>query len=448
MNNIPSHFGKYQVSKILGQGAMGIVYQGYDPVIERTVAIKVLLAHHTAGEQGAELSKRFKREAQAAARCLHQNIVTVFDYGSQDGQDYIVMEFIEGEELSQFLRSEQKLTSDEAVFITTSVLHALSAAHHHHIVHRDIKPANIILLNDGEVKVADFGVALLDQSDLTLAGNMVGTPNYMAPEGLRGETVTEQADIYSTGMVLLEMLTGARLSPVQLYTLPINQFIDSVFIQHPQIPLPLQAVISKALAPNITDRYLSAKAFLQAIESLTSLEVQVSATVVAKAGIQEKSQQLLDLPADMLADLKQDLATHLGPMASFVIKKASTHTRSAKEFMLQLSEHIGNPEQRQAFIEQATKTLALDNSPAPALASPEPTETIKVDSSFVHSFAEDTRVQLTTALTYHLGPVAKHQVKRHIKQANNYLELCQLLAALLPDNQQRSDFLQQVQDLA
>ncbi len=315
-------------------------------------------------------------------------------------------------------------------------------------MHRDIKPANIILLNDGEVKVADFGVALLDQSDLTLAGNMVGTPNYMAPEGLRGETVTEQADIYSTGMVLLEMLTGARLSPVQLYTLPINQFIDSVFIQHPQIPLPLQAVISKALAPNITDRYLSAKAFLQAIESLTSLEVQVSATVVAKAGIQEKSQQLLDLPADMLADLKQDLATHLGPMASFVIKKASTHTRSAKEFMLQLSEHIGNPKQRQAFIEQATKTLALDNSPAPALASPEPTETIKVDSSFVHSFAEDTRVQLTTALTYHLGPVAKHQVKRHIKQANNYLELCQLLAALLPDKQQRSDFLQQVQDLA
>ncbi len=102
MNNIPSHFGKYQVSKILGQGAMGIVYQGYDPVIERTVAIKVLLAHHTAGEQGAELSKRFKREAQAAARCLHQNIVTVFDYGSQDGQDYIVMEFIEGRNSASF----------------------------------------------------------------------------------------------------------------------------------------------------------------------------------------------------------------------------------------------------------------------------------------------------------------------------------------------------------
>ncbi|MCJ8297215.1 MAG: serine/threonine protein kinase, partial [Colwellia sp.] len=295
MNKTPSSFGKYQVEKVLGQGAMGVVYQGFDPVIERTVAIKVLHEHHLAGEHGEELSLRFKREAQAAARCLHRNIVAVFDYGHADNQDYIVMEYIEGEELSQFLRSEEKLSTDEAVFITLSVLRALTAAHQFNIVHRDIKPANIILLNDGEVKVADFGVALLDKSDLTLAGNMVGTPNYMSPEGLRGETVTEQADLYSTGMVLLEMLTGARLSPQQLYTMPIADFIVSIFEQHSHISLPLQKVILKALAPLLTDRYLSAKAFIEGLESLASLEAQADATISAKAGIQEKSQQLLEL---------------------------------------------------------------------------------------------------------------------------------------------------------
>jgi serine/threonine-protein kinase len=448
MDNLPTHFGKYQVTKVLGQGAMGIVYQGFDPVIERIVAIKVLLAHHCNGEHGQELSKRFKREAQAAARCLHQNIVAVFDYGSQDGQDYIVMEFVEGEELSHFLRSDQQLSNDEAIFITTSVLQALAAAHHFNIVHRDIKPANIILLNDGEVKVADFGVALLDQSDLTLVGNMVGTPNYMAPEGLRGETVTEQADIYSTGMVLLEMLTGARLSPQQLYTLPINEFIDSVFLQHPHISTPLQTVISKALAPTINERYKSAKAFIEAIEALDSLQAQVSATVVAKAGIQEKSKQLLELPEDVLAELKQDLATHLGPMASFVIKKASTQSVSAKEFMLQLSKHITNPDQRKSFINQASKTLAIDKSTTADPQTQPPTQVAKPVSYLSDNISKDTRQQLTAALTFYLGPVASHQIKRHIKQAQSYSQLCENLAALINDSNDRQQFLDKVNQLS
>jgi len=425
---------------------MGIVYQGFDPIIERTVAIKVLHEHHRIGEHGEELSRRFKREAQAAARCLHRNIVAVFDYGSQDDQDYIVMEYIEGEELSQFLRSEDKLSTEEAIFITTSVLRALSASHQFNIVHRDIKPANIILLNDGEVKVADFGVALLDQSDLTLAGNMVGTPNYMSPEGLRGETVTEHADIYSTGMVFLEMLTGARLSPQQLYTLPINEFIDSVFLEHPEISRPLQLVISKALAPNKVNRYQSAQEFMQGIESLATLEAQASATVSAKAGIQEKSQHLLELPAHTLADLKQDLAAHIGPMANFVIKKASTHTRSAREFMLQLSEHISDLEQREAFIIQASKTLAIDDTlphSTPSVVTPISEE---VCGNLAITFSANRRKTLTLALTFYLGPIAKHQINRSMKKAIDYQHLCELLADKIPDSKDKADFLVKVRD--
>lgn len=446
MNNLPTQFGKYQVEKVLGQGAMGIVYQGFDPVIERTVAIKVLHAHHLAGEHGEELSLRFKREAQAAARCLHRNIVAVFDYGTQDRQDYIVMEYIEGEELSQFMHSDDKLSNDEALFITTSVLRALAAAHKFNIVHRDIKPANIILLNDGEVKVADFGVALLDKSDLTLVGNMVGTPNYMSPEGLRGETVTEQADIYSTGMVLLEMLTGARLTPQQLYTLPITDFIQTVFTENPQITPALQKVISRALAPVLTDRYTSANAFIEGLASLASLEAQVDATTSAKAGIQEKSQQLLEIPSQTLNELKQELATHLGPMASFVIKKASTHTSSAREFMLQLSEHISNPEQRAVFITQASKTLAIDNTIPNTASTVETVATMVQSSNLADNISTTRREALTNALTFYIGPVAKHQIKRHLKRANNDSELCELLAALISDSSDKREFLEKISD--
>ncbi|MCJ8337750.1 MAG: serine/threonine protein kinase [Pseudomonadales bacterium] len=437
MSNLPSTLGKYQVQKVLGQGAMGIVYQAFDPVIERTVAIKVLHPHHCQGPRGEELSKRFQREAQAAARCLHSNIVTVFDYGSQQQQDFIVMEYIEGEELSHFLRSEDKLSVDEALFITTSVLQALTAAHEKNIVHRDIKPANIILLNSGEVKVADFGVALLDQSDLTLVGNMVGTPNYMSPEGLRGEVVTCQADIYSTGMVLLEMLTGARLSPQQLYTLPIAEFLDSVFEQHQHLPGDLQAIVRKALEPLKEHRYYSAVDFKRAIESLATLQQNAVATVIAKTSIQSKSQQLLKLPAATLANIENNLAGYLGPMANLLIKKTSTHTDSAEAFMLELSEHISNAQERQEFIRQASKTLAISSA----------TSAVKVVSSSDNqplpkqSISSEQLETISLALAYSLGPVARHQVKRYLKRFDNYPLLCEQLANLITDEQERKDFL-------
>ncbi len=191
---------------------MGVVYKGYDEDIERPVALKVLYSHLLDDDMGGELAVRFRQEAKAAARCMHSNIVTVFDYGISDGAHYIVMEYIEGVDLKTLLRSEKQIEFRQAVDIAIQVLSALEYAHSNGVVHRDIKPANIMVLENGQVKVADFGIARLENSDLTQAGLMLGTPSYMSPEGQRGET-DARSDLYAVGVVLYEMLTGKRLGP-------------------------------------------------------------------------------------------------------------------------------------------------------------------------------------------------------------------------------------------
>lgn len=177
---------KYQILETIGKGAMGAVYKGRDEVIDRIVAVKVIHPHLMDDGAGGDLKARFQQEAKAAARCLHQNIVTVFDYGVSDETPFMVMEFVEGLDLKSLLRMSGAISVHQSLEIIIQVLDALSYAHANGVVHRDIKPANVIVLDSGQVKVADFGVARIDSSELTNAGDMIGTPNYMSPEGLRG----------------------------------------------------------------------------------------------------------------------------------------------------------------------------------------------------------------------------------------------------------------------
>ncbi|HHH45674.1 MAG TPA: serine/threonine protein kinase, partial [Thiotrichales bacterium] len=214
----PARFGKYEVCALLGQGAMGQVYLCHDPVIDRQVAVKILHPHILADRHADEMRNRFRREARAAARCQHPNIVTVYDVGDHEGRDYIVMEYVQGEELRFFLERGERLGDAERLYIVREVLEALGFAHARGVVHRDVKPANIILTDEGGVKVADFGVARIDRSDLTQAGSLMGTPTYMAPEGLRGEPVGPSGDLYSVGMVLFELVTGRRPAPEHIHS--------------------------------------------------------------------------------------------------------------------------------------------------------------------------------------------------------------------------------------
>ncbi|MGC2201014.1 MAG: serine/threonine-protein kinase, partial [Stellaceae bacterium] len=176
--------GRYRIEALLGAGAMGEVYRAYDPAIDRLVAIKVVRPELIAGSGAEQLLERFRREARAAGRRVHPNIVAIWDFGDDNGVPFLVMEYIDGRGLNEIIKSSGLLAAKPAIAIIAQVLSALGFAHDSGIVHRDIKPSNIMVLIGGQVKVADFGVARIDSSEFTIVGDLLGTPAYMAPEQL------------------------------------------------------------------------------------------------------------------------------------------------------------------------------------------------------------------------------------------------------------------------
>ena len=206
--DLTGRVGKYEILSPIGKGAMGKVYKAHDTVLKRDVALKVMAAQIADDE---ELKARFLREAQAVARMMHPNVVTVFDLGSlDDGSPYIAMEFLDGQDLQKAARTPPPLTAERKVSIIVQVLTGLHHAHQAGIVHRDIKPANVFILVDDTVKIMDFGVARLSSAAMTGTGNIVGTADYMSPEQVQGQKVDRRSDLFSVGCLLYELITGRR----------------------------------------------------------------------------------------------------------------------------------------------------------------------------------------------------------------------------------------------
>ena len=261
---------KYEVRGTLGAGAMGTVYDAVDRVIERRVAIKVVNRPKEDDPEAVEAHARFRREAQAAGRLSHPNIVGVYDYGENATQAWIVMELVEGGSLKGRLDKNQRFTIPEIVQIMGEVCAALNYSHQRGVVHRDIKPGNIMMTTDGQVKIADFGIARLENSSMTQVGTLIGTPSYMAPEQFRGEPVDLRADIWAAGVMLYQLLTGEK---------PFEGGFSAVMHKalHTEPPPPSQlsvttprafdAVIAKALAKRPDDRFRSAAEFGEAIRA-------------------------------------------------------------------------------------------------------------------------------------------------------------------------------------
>src|SRR4051812_30542648 len=173
--------GKYEIRRELGRGAMGVVYEGYDPLIKRSVALKTIRADQLAGENAETVIARFRREAQAAGRLSHPNIVSIYDFGEEEGVWYIAMEFVNGRELKDYFQADERFSTGDIVRIMTKLLDALDYSHRQGVIHRDIKPANIILLPDGAVKVADFGIAHIETSNMTQVGRRSVRPRTCRP---------------------------------------------------------------------------------------------------------------------------------------------------------------------------------------------------------------------------------------------------------------------------
>jgi serine/threonine-protein kinase len=248
---------------------MGVVYEGFDPGIARRVALKTVRRDQLEKDEAQELLSRFQREAQAAGRLNHPNIVAIYEYGEDEGTAFIAMEYVEGRELKDYFDKSERFSLTEMGRLMGELLSALDHAHGNGIVHRDIKPANIFILHNGQAKVGDFGIARIESSNLTQAGSVLGTPAYMSPEQFMGQTVDGRSDLFSAGVLLYQFLTGEKPFTGQLTTI-----MHKVLKEDPiapselnvQVPRRFDAVVRKALAKRSEQRFQSAREFAAALQ--------------------------------------------------------------------------------------------------------------------------------------------------------------------------------------
>ena len=296
--------GRYQIVSELGRGSMGVVYQGFDPIIGRTVAIKTMLTEGFAPAEFEEYKARFQREAQSAGILAHPNIVTVYDFGEDSGVLYLAMEFLEGKSLQALVEEQTILPVETIIPMYEQVCSALDHAHRHRIVHRDIKPANIMILESGLVKVTDFGIAKMMSMGMTQAGQILGTPNYMSPEQVKGRSVDGRADIFSLGVILYELVTGEKPFGGQNITTVIYKIINENPISPREldatIPVGLSYVIQKALAKSQDERYQTCRELAEDLRNYRSVggAAAPSATVILRVPpIQAPPPEALPPPA-------------------------------------------------------------------------------------------------------------------------------------------------------
>jgi len=257
------HLGRYEIIETLGRGSMGVVYKAHDPLIERTVAIKTVSYAGLTPTEARDFEQRFFFEAKSAGRLSHPNIVTIHDVGQAEDVAYIAMEFLPGQSLRTILDSGVVLSTRQIAKIAHHVASGLAFAHTHGIVHRDIKPANIMVPESGQVKITDFGIALLPSGSMTMNGTAFGSPKYMSPEQVLGHKADRRSDIFSLGAVLYEMLTGTPPFTGSDLNAILYQVLNSV----PPLPSDINAglppafdrIVARALAKDPDKRYQSAE---------------------------------------------------------------------------------------------------------------------------------------------------------------------------------------------
>ena len=260
---------RYQIIKTLGEGGMANVYLAHDTILDRNVAVKVLRGDLANDEK---FVRRFQREALSASSLSHPNIVEMYDVGEDDGQYYIVMEYVDGKTLKQVLKARGRLSVPEVVDIMLQLTDGMAHAHDAYIIHRDIKPQNIMILSNGMIKITDFGVATaLNSTQLTQTNSVMGTVHYLPPEQAQGKGSTIRSDIYSMGIMMYELLTG--LVPykgdnaVEIALKHLKEPLPSVRKKDPSIPQSIENVILKATAKNPKNRYTDAREMHQDLKT-------------------------------------------------------------------------------------------------------------------------------------------------------------------------------------
>ncbi len=424
---MPAAIGRYRVERLIGRGAMGEVYLAHDPVIDRQVAIKLVLAELLAEEDREAFLERFRREAQAAGRCVHANIVTVFDFAVHEDSPYLAMEFVDGTSLLRARPVGGARPPAEAVAIVQQILAGLQAAHALGVVHRDIKPANVLVTASGQVKITDFGVARLERSGLTQDGTIVGTLSYMSPEQCRGQAVDHRADLFSTACILHELLLGVRPFPGRTEA----EVMQRLLMEAPAepaghaVPAVLLDVVRQGLAKTPQARFASAAAMAAALRAAMSGRpaAEDSDRTVVHLAPAMAAPQGFD-PA-VLAEIERELAAYLGPIARTMVQSAARRAPSLEALRDMVARDIGTPAQREAFLRGGTLSgiVPLPSAgAAPALSA---------------AVVEAGQKELARLI----GPIAAVVVRRAAAKAGSAAEFWEALAAHIDAPADRARFL-------
>jgi serine/threonine protein kinase len=501
---VPVHIGKYRIDGILGEGAMGIVYKAFDPHIERVVALKTV--HKALLKDGDELQLviRFKNEAQAAGRLTHQNIVAVYDYGETDDAAFIAMEFVEGNPLTALLGQSKPGSLAVTMVWMTQLLQALSYAHARGVVHRDIKPANLMIMADGGLKIADFGIARIESSTLTQTGAMIGTPSYMSPEQFRGQGVDGRSDVFSAGIVLYQLLTGVRPFLGNAATV-----MHQILHEQPVAPSQKEAtvhpafdeVVRLALEKEPASRFATPHVFLNALKQAHAQSSSPPATQdgvpvlsdddrtmlasqiysVANLGRADhpggspngaympNGLQLSGEKSDMgttatswktstFPDLEAVLSAQIGPIAKVLLKRAGAKAENLDDLGTLLVPHIPSASGRSAFEAVLSKLKTahfMDGSQTRAGMRTGSIPTRYDVPSLVTALASP-EAPISDAFIAHaekllpeyIGAIAKIIIKRTLVKTKNKQEFLQAMSDSIERAADRENFMKAMQSIS
>jgi eukaryotic-like serine/threonine-protein kinase len=480
--------GKYEITGVLGKGGMGTVYQGVDPIIERTVALKTIRKELLEDGQGEGMVERFKNEARAAGRLNHPGIVAIYDYGEDEDVSFIAMEYVNGCGLNEFLREHnKKIPLGDIISIMLQLLAALDYAHEQGVIHRDVKAANLLITSDGKLKITDFGIARLDTSNLTMVGSIIGTPNSMAPEQFMGLLADRRSDVFSAGVVFYEMLAGQRPFVGNMESMASKVCYE---VEAPpssinaDLPPVFDVVSAKSLTKLQEDRYQTARQFSEAIQrayegtfqspasmtvsdqtvvltaqavqaNMAAMRARAERAAASKPGGQQQtsapvtSTMLTNWHENTLKDVERQLAAHIGPMARIIVRKAASSTADVHELYTMLANNLDSEGARREFMGGLTR---LGVTPPPTSAgnvsgsAPGGTRVLTNTklAGNIEPLSQQTIDTASKQLAKYIGPIASVMVKKAARQATSQQVFYALLADNISNLDERHKFLKDV----
>lgn len=440
---LPSTIGRYVVESLVGIGGMGQIFKAHDPDIRRPVAIKLISTRLMGGTDSGEYIRRFRREAEAAARCAHPNIVAIYDFALHEGQPFMAMEFVYGVSLRQALDAAPVMAVPDAIRIMLQVLDALSSAHELGVIHQDVKPANIMLTPEMRVKVADFGISRFANTEVTSISSSMGTPNYMSPEQCQGSAVDGRSDIFSAGATLFEMVAGARAFPGHNLA-DVTHRIR--FEKLPLLPAPvravaprLQLVLERSLEKQPEDRFSSgpemAEALQQVLASFSPREEAADPrqerTRISPIGVpnvrapETPSGRQSGMPSDTssgprpsesqidpdtLRALEDRLVGYVGPIARVLVRTTAGRSRSVGDLCSQLALSVTDLAERERFRRDVESLIRAAVSPPPLPAG---------QGGSYNRLPERELERVQEVLAQYIGPIARVLVRRATADATS-----------------------------